>query len=65
MYIVQSAEKVDKDEQVTVHSLSSLTDSSSITTPSITPDSSSHRQSHAKHKLKVSGPLSLSPLLLP
>ena len=51
-----SAERVDKDEHVTVHSLTSFTDSSSITTPSITPDSSSHRQTHAKHKLKVSEP---------
>ena len=50
---MQSAEKVEKDERVTIHSLSSLTDSGSATTPSITPDSSTHRQTHAKHKLKV------------
>lgn len=51
---IKSAEKVEKDERVTIHSLSSLTDSGSATTPSITPDSSTHRQTHAKHKLKLS-----------
>ncbi|CAI8032970.1 Histone acetyltransferase KAT7 [Geodia barretti] len=56
---IKSAEKVDKDEGVTVHSQSPLTDSGSAptttnTTPSLTPDSSSNpRPSHARHRLKL------------